>query len=110
MFNSADQIIGKLLVGQLIGDVETSSTDAAVIGVDKFCTCITTGGAETRGLANAKEGTLKLIVMTTDGGDGVVTPTAFISTTITFDTAGDVWLGIFLKGEWKTIYASATVA
>jgi hypothetical protein len=110
MFNSADQIIGKLLVGQLIGDVETSATDAAVIGADKFCTCITTAGAETRGLGNAREGTMKLLLMTTDGGDAVVTPTAFIATTITFNDAGDAWLGIFLKGEWKTIYASATVA
>lgn len=110
MYESANQIITKLLVGQLILDVETSSTNAEVIGAEKGCTCITTAGAETRGLGNAKEGTVKLIVMTTNGGNAVVTPTAFIATTITFDTAGDVWLGIFLKGEWKTIYASATVA
>lgn len=110
MQNAANSIFDKLLVGQLIGDVETSSTAGETIGADKFATKISSAAAEARGLDSAKEGTLKLLYMITDGGAVTVTPAAFVATTITFDDVGDLWLGIFLNGEWKTIYATATVA
>ena len=44
-------------------------------------------------------------------GNAVITPTNFSSgTTITLDTDGDHWCGIFINGAWKTVTSDATVA
>jgi hypothetical protein len=63
-------------------------------------------------LADGKEFQRKVIAMTAKGtGNAVVTPANFSSgTTITFDTDGDTWFGIFINGSWKTVASDATVA
>ena len=112
MLESADQIIGKLLVGQLAGKVLLSETDAETIAPEGYSIVNLTqaGAAETRGLANGTEGQILLIINTAYAANTVITPSAIVGTTITFTADENVWLGVFLSGEWHTIYASATVA
>jgi len=63
-------------------------------------------------LANESEFTRRTIAMTAKGsGNAVITPASFSSgTTITFNTDGDIWFGIFINGAWKTVASDATVA
>lgn len=93
---------------------DTSATDAEGISVVTPITYITqAGSAETRTLANGKEGQLKYLLNTVYAADTVVTPANLANgTTITFNAAGDGWLGIFHNGEWWTLalYGTAAVA
>ena len=54
----------------------------------------------------------KTIAMTAKGtGNAYVIPDNFSSgTSILFDTDGDIWFGIFINGNWKTVTTDATVA
>ncbi len=121
MHESADQIIKKLeitdylrfLSGSLILEGDLSDTDAAAIDPDTSITYITqAGAAETRTLANAtREGTVKYMLNTVYAADTVVTPANLANgTTITFNAAGDGWLGIFHAGEWHTLALYGTTA
>lgn len=108
MLESAGQIIPELLVKLLMLDFDVSSVDAEVISTDKPVTFITqAGAAETRGLANGREGQIKILINTVYAADTVVTPTALVGSTITFNAAGDTWIGIFYAGEWHTLACAA---
>lgn len=62
-------------------------------------------------LGDASEFTKKTIVLTAKGSaNAVITPDNFSSTTITLDTAGDYWRGVFVAGVWQTISSQDTVA
>ena len=66
-------------------------------------------GAIALTLANGEEGDVKTVVMVTDGGDATLTPANLADgTQITFDDY-DSWMGIFHKGNWRTITGSAAV-
>jgi hypothetical protein len=112
MLESADQIIGKLIVGELAGKILLSETDAEVIKPEGYLVVDITqaGGAETRGLANGREGQILVMICTAFAANVVVTPSAIVGTTITFTADEQIWIGLFIKGEWHTLYASATVA
>ena len=104
MIESAGQIVPELLVKMLMLDYDVSATDAETITTDKPVTFITqAGAAETRGLANGREGQIKILINTVYAADTVVTPTAIVGSTITFNAAGDTWVGIFYAGEWHTV-------
>ena len=105
MFESADQIIDKLKVGSLIGKVLLSATDAETIDPAGYLIVNITqaGAAETRGLANGVEGQILIMICSVYAADVVVTPSALAGTTITFNAAGDTWIGVFFSGEWHTI-------
>ena len=68
-------------------------------------TTIATSGATTHGMANGAVGQVKIICMTTDGGDAVLTPTTLNGyATITFNTVGDsVTLIYNTTGGWSII-------
>jgi hypothetical protein len=110
MIESAGQIIPELLAGILRLEADVSAVDAEVITTDKPVTFITqAGAAETRGLANGREGQIKILINKTYAADTVVTPTALANgTQIEFNAAGDGWIGIFHYGEWHTIIAGAS--
>jgi hypothetical protein len=110
MIESAGQIIPEAFISILRLESDISAVDAEVITTDKPVTFITqAGAAETRGLANGREGQIKILINKTYAADTVVTPTALANgTTITFNAAGDCWMGIFHLGEWHTFGGLAT--
>ena len=112
MLESADQIIGKLQVGSIIHKVLLSETDAEVIDPKgySFVKITQAGAAETRTLANGEQGQELWILCTVFAANVVVTPSALVGTTITFDTDEDHWHGIFIDGEWHNLHTAATVA
>ena len=107
MFEAANLLLEKLRTDEFAG-VITKYTAAGAIGNELIST-IYSGGAIAMTMGNGVEGQLKLIYMVYDGGTATLTPSNFISNTIAFDDTADLWLGVFLYGEWKTIYATATV-
>ena len=111
MHQAADSIFEKLKAGTFIGKVLLSATDAETIDPKGYLIVNLTqaGAAETRGLANGEEGQILIIVNTAYAADTVITPSALVGTTITFNAAGDTWIGAFFAGEWHTI-ASAAIA
>lgn len=73
---------------------------------------VRTTGASTATLADGKQGQTKVIVMTADLGDLVLTPTNLYAanTTITFDDVNDAVTLVFLGTVWHVVSATATVA
>lgn len=115
MLESAGQIIPEALIGILAGEVYLSAVDAETIPADGYSIIDITqaGAAETRGLANGKEGQHLWMVNTAYAADTVVTPSSLANATaITFNAVGDAWHGVFIKGEWWTLnlYGTAAVA
>jgi len=112
MHQAADSIFNKVKLGSHIGKVYLSETDAEVIPTEGYETINVTqaGAAETRGLANGAEGQRLLIICTAFAANVVITPSAIVGSTITFDADEEYWEGVFLAGEWHTIRTNATVA
>jgi hypothetical protein len=115
MLESAGQIIPEALIGILRGEIYLSETDAEVIPSDGYSIIDITqaGAAETRGLANGREGQMLYMVNTAYAADTVVTPSSLANgSTITFNAVGDAWFGVFRKGEWWTLnlYGTAAIA
>lgn len=78
---------------------------AGAISLTTVLTQLITTGANALTLADGAEGQIKIIVMTTDGGDGTLTPTNLVgaSSTITFNDVGDSVILIFLGGQWNIV-------
>jgi hypothetical protein len=114
MHQAANSIFDKLQVGGLILKRYLSETDAEVIDPTGYALIQITqaGAAETRTLGNGVEGQYLIMICTAYAADVVVTPAALVGTTITFNADEDVWVGVFLSGEWHTIdlYGSTAVA
>ena len=83
-----------------------------VVDVVHPCTTISTaGGAQAEILVDGQEGQMKYVLMITDNGDYVDTPTNLANgTTITYDDVGDDAFLIFLNGEWHMVGGIATKA
>lgn len=111
MLDSANQIINRLLLGQLSGKILLSETDAEKINPVGYSIVDLTqaGSAETRGLANGVEGQILIILNTAYAAATVITPDSIVGSTITFGADEQRWVGVFLSGEWHTIYSTATV-
>ena len=80
-------------------------TSATAVNLTTPVTTIASGGAIALTLANGSVGQIKIICMTTDGGDATLTPTTLNGfTTITFDTVGDSCILIYNStGGWSVI-------
>lgn len=114
MLEAANQIIDQLKVGSLVGKVLLSETDAEDIKPQGYLIVNITqaGAAETRTLSAGSEGQILIMINTVYAADTVVTPSAIVGSTITFNADEDVWVGIYLAGEWHTllVYGSTAVA
>lgn len=91
-----------MLLGRMVvGEAAEVLTGPGAVAIDVAKTQLVTTGADAYTLADAEEGTLKWIVMKTDGGDGTLTPTNFAQgATITFNDAGDSALLMFTNASW----------
>ena len=80
-------------------------TSATAVNVTTPVTTVATSGAIALTLPNGSVGQVKVICMTTDGGDATLTPTTLNGyTTITFNTAGDSCILIYnTTGGWSVI-------
>ena len=80
-------------------------TSATAVNLTTPVTTVATSGAIALTLANGSVGQIKIICMTTDGGDATLTPTTLNGfTTITFDTVGDSCILIYNStGGWSVI-------
>ena len=114
MHEAADTIFKKLVTGSLTLNKYLSETDAENIDPSEYSLVQITqaGAAETRTLGNGREGQILVMICTAYAADTVVTPSALVGTTITFNADEDVWVGVFLSGEWHTlfVYGSTAVA
>lgn len=115
--NSAKQIIEKLITDTLVVDEKLkltydTRTGPGAVSVETPVTLLVTEGADALTLADGEDGQVKIVIMTTDGGDGTLTPDNFANgTNITFEHALDMWAGIFVLGNWYSIVTpTATVA
>jgi hypothetical protein len=76
-------------------------TGAGACSVEVPVTMVITTSTDALTLANGYEGQIKIVIMKTDGGDGTLTPASYANgTQITFDTALEMWMGIFHAGSW----------
>ena len=58
-----------------------------------------------------QRGQIKIIALIVDGGNSVVTPTAFTQgSTITLDDANDFIVLIYINSSWFQLAGNATVA
>jgi len=80
-------------------------TAAGAVNLTTAVTTIATSGAIALTLANGAVGQIKILCMTTDGGDATLTPTTLNGyTTITFNTVGDSCVLIYNStGGWSVI-------
>jgi len=103
MHQAADTIFDKIKVEKatLLG-TDLNVTNASAISLETPCTILTSGGAETRTLANGREGQRKILVGgTTVTGNIVITPASLQGyTTITIGAAGRGAELIFSAGKW----------
>jgi hypothetical protein len=106
----AQTISGKTLA-TLIGSVQKLE-GAGAVNTTTLTTMLETDDANALTLADGDEGQIKIVIMTTDGGDGTLTPTNFGNgTTITFDDPGEAVILQFLDGDWWALAVNgATVA
>lgn len=112
MFESANQIIEKLLVNtklRLHGFLKLEGSQtlliAGAIDVVHPITYVSSAGAIAMTLANGIEGQIKTIkAIDTVAGNITITPTNYELTTITITATAQAWTGIFYKGEWKTLF------
>lgn len=115
MFESADQILDKIKVSKmLILGVDVNSTASSAISVVTPVTILTAAGAESRTLANGRDGQIKILVAKTITGTITITPAnLYNGTTITMDHVNDTWVGVYYGGDWHTLVAGslgATIA
>jgi len=114
MFEAANSKFEIAKIGALVFNKYLSETDAEVIDPTNYSLIQITqaGAAETRTLGNGKEGQFLIMICTAYVADTVVTPAALVGTIITFNADEDVWVGVFLSGEWHTLdmYGSTAVA
>jgi len=106
MIHAAGSIFPEALFETLMGEVLLSATDAESINPAGYCVVNVTqaGSAETRTLANGREGQFLFIVNTAYAADTVITPASLgAGSAITFNAAGDSWLGVFISGAWWTL-------
>ncbi len=92
------------------------NTPQAIINANTALSIVTLGttiannGASTHTLADGTVGQLKYVVITVYTDDAVITPNAFVGSTITLNQAGDSWLGVFVGTEWVTLALGGTAA
>ncbi len=87
---------------------EQALSGAGAINLTSYHTKVTTTAADALTLADGTQiGQLKKITLVVDGGDGTLALTGY--TSITFDTAGDFVVLVWLGTAWKVIENSGAV-
>jgi len=106
MHQAADTIFDKIKVEKatLLG-VDVNSTNASAISLETPVTVLTSGGAETRTLANGREGQRKILLGgTTVTGAITITPASLQGyTNIAIGAAGRGCELLFTGGKWHCI-------
>ena len=118
MYQSAKQKVKRLDADRLRAlerlelGFDINSTDASAISVVTPVTLLSSAGVETRTLANGYEGQVKILYCKVYVGDIVVTPANLFTAYdhITFNAAGDIWVGIFHAGAWVTLFIAGSTA
>lgn len=96
----AAQTLSAKTLATLIGSVQVLA-GAGAVNTTTLTTMLETDDANALTLADGAEGQIKIVIMTTDGGDGTLTPSNFGNgSTITFDDPGEAVILQFLDGEW----------
>lgn len=81
-----------------------SGSGSLVVNTSSAITYITTTGSATLSFADGVQGQEKTLVMITDGGDAVLTPSSASGfTTITFNDVGDTARLIFVNSAWNIL-------
>lgn len=87
---------GNVIIGHGLTATTATLTGAGAVGLTSLVTKIVTTGANALTLADGVDGQIKILVMTTDGGDGTLTPTTKTGySTIVFNDAGDGCMLVF---------------
>lgn len=89
-------VTGATTLGAALKSTTATLTGAGAVGLTTLVTKIVTTGANALTLADGTDGQIKILVMTTDGGDGTLTPTTKTGySTIVFNDAGDGCVLVF---------------
>jgi hypothetical protein len=100
--------LGDVVLGQ---GIPQTLTGAGAVDITSLVTHVVTTAADALTLADGTEDQIKFIVMTTDGGNGTLTPTNLGNgSTITFDDVGDSAFLLFTNGSWHWMGGTATLA
>jgi hypothetical protein len=92
--------------GMFVGGVDTRTGPGAISLTTLTTEIVTTGTNDALSLANGTLGQLKILVMKTDGGDGIITPATFANgTNITMDAVHDSVTLIYLSSGWVVLAA-----
>lgn len=90
----------------LIGSVDTRTGPGAISLTTLTTEIVTTGTNDALTLANGTLGQLKILVMKTDGGDGIITPATFANgTNITMDAVNDSVTLVYASTGWVVLAA-----
>lgn len=94
------------------GDCEVlGGTTLGAISLSKKTTVLRTTGAATASLANGKQGQEKIIVMSVDGGDCVLTVANLVGgTTLTFSAIGQACHLVFVETKWHVLSNASALA
>lgn len=87
-------------------------TDPTILRPDIGVSSVTTTGAgSTATLPDGTQGALKVITLAVDGGGNLVVTPANLAdgTTLTFDTAGDLIVLVFVGTSWYVIQNTSVV-
>jgi len=87
--------------GMFVGGVDTRTGPGAISLTTLTTEIVTTGTNDALSLANGTLGQLKILVMKTDGGDGIITPATFANgTNITMDAVLDSATLVYTSTGW----------
>ncbi len=89
-----------------VGGVDTRTGPGAISLTTLTTEIVTTGTNDALTLANGTLGQLKILVMKTDGGDGIITPATFANgTNITMDAVLDSVTLVYASTGWVVLAA-----
>ena len=92
--------------GMFVGGVDTRTGPGAISITTLTTEIVTTGTNDALTLANGTLGQIKILVMKTDGGDGIITPATFANgTNITMDAVLDSVTLVYTSTGWVVLAA-----
>lgn len=108
--SGATTLSGAVTLGAaLVGSVDTR-TDAGAVSLTSVVTLVATTTASALTLAAGTAGQIKILSMTTNGGDatltpagGILSPSAGLLTTITFNSVGDAVILVYTGAKWAIV-------
>ena len=94
-------VTGSVTAGMFVGGVDTRTGPGAISLTTLTTEIVTTGTNDALTLANGTLGQIKILVMKTDGGDGIITPATFANgTNITMDAVLDSATLVYTSTGW----------